>query len=480
MQSTSSKPPDREPSELERFRQEWLAELRSRKAAASTSGTVTSRNDAGEVDSPHQSSSKAVAEAPTIPTVLQRAIDSSSQVVAGAPINYTSSTYLLATPLPQKLGSALNVYRRAVQREQNGDLDDALLLYRQAFRMDPHVDQVYHREEALASIAAAQQINLQKSSASAADNPIEELTAKAQASLSVKSCAGAVSGVRVTSQVLANILAGFPDDLSFEPENEEEPVHLQMIPDELLVVFLRKLDTTSIERFASVCRKARVIALDSDIWRELVGATYQLPQVTRDEDLTSVLERYLYDYRRVYIEHPRVRMDGVYIATCHYVRPGLSDNSWVTINHLITYHRYLRFYPNGQVLSLLANEEFTPQQVIPLLKPTLRMKGFYIGTWSLTDTTVQITNLLDASGRYPLPTDDSPLPPSAHHFNSGEANRYTFVMTLSLVSRPLGRWNKMNILAYNSVRLETGDVNPVALKNERPFWFSKVRSYSVY
>lgn len=33
-----------------------------------------------------------------------------------------------------------------------------------------------------------------------------------------------------------------------------------------------------------------------------------------------------------------------------------------------------RFFPDGQVLSLLANEELGPQQVIPLLKPTLRMK----------------------------------------------------------------------------------------------------------
>src|ERR1700722_8609525 len=33
-----------------------------------------------------------------------------------------------------------------------------------------------------------------------------------------------------------------------------------------------------------------------------------------------------------------------------------------------------RFFSNGQVLSLLANEEFNPQQVVPLLKPTLRIK----------------------------------------------------------------------------------------------------------
>ena len=33
-----------------------------------------------------------------------------------------------------------------------------------------------------------------------------------------------------------------------------------------------------------------------------------------------------------------------------------------------------RFFPDGQVLSLLANEEYQPALVIPMLKPSLRMK----------------------------------------------------------------------------------------------------------
>lgn len=35
--------------------------------------------------------------------------------------------------------------------------------------------------------------------------------------------------------------------------------------------------------------------------------------------MIPIIERYALDYRRVYIEQPRVRLDGVYIATCHYV-----------------------------------------------------------------------------------------------------------------------------------------------------------------
>lgn len=51
-------------------------------------------------------------------------------------------------------------------------------------------------------------------------------------------------------------------------------------------------------------------------------------------------------------------------------------------------------------------------------------------------------------------------------------------MTLTLRSRPLGRWNKLEFDKYESINLEDGEATALGLKNERPFWFSKVRSYS--
>src|SRR6267154_5766860 len=42
---------------------------------------------------------------------------------------------------------ALEVYSRAVKHEQAGELDDALRLYRQAFRADSNVDRLYHLRE---------------------------------------------------------------------------------------------------------------------------------------------------------------------------------------------------------------------------------------------------------------------------------------------------------------------------------------------
>lgn len=46
---------------------------------------------------------------------------------------------------------------------------------------------------------------------------------------------------------------------------------------------------------------------------------YKPPQILYGLSLETVAGKYMSDYRRVYIEHPRLRLDGVYIAVCHYV-----------------------------------------------------------------------------------------------------------------------------------------------------------------
>ncbi|TFK39816.1 hypothetical protein BDQ12DRAFT_512503 [Crucibulum laeve] len=475
-------PPEEEPQELARFREEWKAELQRRRAA--TAATQAS-------SSPPQPASSSESTLPASPPAKVFVPVSVSQPRAGPSKNVLPETHpaLNGTERPTYvspgLGNALSIYRQAVYAEQRSDLDEALLLYRQAFRLDPHVDRAYHREEMLASILQGQTAAVKKLTVSAAtDEEVEQLASNLQNTLALSKPVS--TGKAVVTGTLASLISGFPQELAFEPENELESVPIKMLPDELLVLVLKKLDPTSIERFARVNKKLRVLSLDSTIWRNLVSKTYRPPQIPDIEYMIPVIEKHLSDFRRVYIEQPRVRFDGVYIAICHYVRPGLSENSWVNISHLITYHRYLRFLPNGQVLSLLANEEHSPQQVIPLLKPSLRMKGFFLGNWHLEGTTLHLTNLIDASGRFVLqglePPSSAPIHSHLHHSSnttSEDRARYVFVMSLNLRSRPLGRWNRLDMETYESISLETGDATPVALKHDRPFWFSKVRSYGL-
>lgn len=282
----------------------------------------------------------------------------------------------------QSRDDALEVYIRAVRQEQAGELDEALRLYRQAFRMNPGVDRVYYlreKREARAQEASTfsvtsvgPEIGL-KTVNGLGPGEVTRRFAQIHTKLAVHHPDRYVSGV------LARIVANFPEALFFEPEDEMAPLFLQWLPDELLVHILRYLGTKAIERFACVCRKARVITLDTAIWRlgfplviyvemalygvvidcavlivhlfhrSFVETVYKPPQISPNEILDDIVDNYSSDYRRVYVELPRVRLDGVYIAVCHYMyllqisafpchsfivtcrRHGLSENAWVNV-----------------------------------------------------------------------------------------------------------------------------------------------------
>ncbi|KAJ7504312.1 hypothetical protein B0H11DRAFT_511098 [Mycena galericulata] len=447
--------------ELARFREEWKREVQQK--LNPLPAPPAPRTQPGRI------SEYEISEDSSSGTATPQA-GPSSETISGSPTVFApTSGYFHTSTIPSAIRQALAVYTRAVQHEQSGELDEALALYRQAFRMEPNVDRAYHTQEMLASISAAQTQTVSgdigKESAD-----VDQLSTTLQHAVTIKSGEehrGIVTGT------IASLVESFPRELVFEPEDEEQPIHLNILPEELIIIIIRKLDHTSIERFAAVSRKARVLTLDPGIWRELVVLSYKPPQVPSLESMVPVVTQYHSDFRRVYVEHPRVRLDGVYIAVCYYVRPGLSENHWVNISHLITYHRYLRFFPDGKVLSLLANEDTPPAQLVHTLKPSLRRKGLFIGTWKLSGDVITISNLIDASGRFPIPPTSTPG-------NREPFARYSFSMIMSLRSRPLGRWNKLDLAEYNSVDLENGNITPLGLRHERPFWFSKVKSFPAF
>ncbi|KAH9942007.1 hypothetical protein B0H21DRAFT_878056 [Amylocystis lapponica] len=432
--------------ELARFRKAWQEEVRKKKAPPSAS---PARADPDLIPAP----SKPASDVPH--SHVRRSSASSAHAALSRPPGdvFPPKPPLAGTstvPLGPALSKAIEVYRRAVQCEQRSELDEALRLYRMAFRMDPHVDRAYHKVE---TQHAASDASDPGHGDAGKTRHGKAAAASSGGHADAEDLAAGMQAVALSPSAHAPVVH-WPRGLTFEPEDEQAKTPLQVLPDELLVLVLRNLDASAVERFATVNRKARVVSLDATIWRYaarsgFVRAVYKPPQIADDEDVGMLLRAYMEDHRRLYIEHPRVRLDGVYIAVCHYIRAGLGESAWMNVSHLITYHRYLRFYPNGQVLSLLANEELPPQQVISVLKPTLRMKGLFIGSWQLDGTMVRITDLLDPSGG---------------------ALRYTFQMMLELRSRPLGRWNRLDFRAYDST-------TPLALKHERSFWFSRVRSY---
>lgn len=116
------------------------------------------------------------------------------------------------------------------------------------------MDHAYQYEQMLSSIEYARQES----------SSINSLSSSVETSSTLKPVDSGVAPV-ITGP-LTSLLANFARNLMFEPENEEEPVFLNKLPDELLVMIIVTLDTTSIERFARVCKKARILTLDPVIW----------------------------------------------------------------------------------------------------------------------------------------------------------------------------------------------------------------------
>jgi len=137
------------------------------------------------------------------------------------------------------------------------------------------VDRAYRREQMLQSILKEQQDAL--STKHVGSFPIkegEQLPSSLKNVVNIEPKTGFVAGTKT----LANILQRIPLNVRFESENDNEPVLLDSLPSELLLLIVGKLDATSIERFATVSKKARALTLDRQIWRTLVVTTYRPPQ----------------------------------------------------------------------------------------------------------------------------------------------------------------------------------------------------------
>jgi F-box protein 9 len=185
------------------------------------------------------------------------------------------STSEASSPHPgvfRSRNDAPQVYSRAVKHEQAGELDEALRLYRQAFRMDSNVDKTYHlREQRARTSLDAISLTATTIEENAANKPAIPINARSNfvvpGVVHTKPASSPHHTERQASGLLGSILANFPMPLSFEPEDERASSPLQRLPDELLVHILSHLNAAAIEHFALVSRKARMITLDATIWR---------------------------------------------------------------------------------------------------------------------------------------------------------------------------------------------------------------------
>lgn len=165
-----------------------------------------------------------------------------------------------------------------------GNLDEALVLYRRAFKLDTNVDRAYHRslnQPAPFTVHAVKDIP-----------PTLPLSPSHGAFLSsgiVPATRGS-SGEHATATLTSIVSSFSTEPIVFAPEDEDAAVPLQLLPPELLILILRE--------FAKVCI---VCVLSSDSFQpfhsSLVSCVTMLP--SRSLQL-SIAKRDLYRWNRVF------------------------------------------------------------------------------------------------------------------------------------------------------------------------------------
>ncbi|KAI1761768.1 hypothetical protein GGR53DRAFT_504328 [Hypoxylon sp. FL1150] len=531
--------PEQIQSELENFREQWRAEVsaRSRNTAGSQGqqqqrpGAARAGPSASSSDRPSRKDEFAhrKAAARSIPQPEEEEEYIQAQSFDEPDASAASSS---RTAGGQKLGrlgdapakdrepqTALDFYEKAVEKETAGKLGDSLQLYRKAFRMDDNVDQAYrdkHFPGRWTKKPGHQQQHVNPSNASAtvpntAHHSLEGPT------LSLPDLITSFSGLRIE---------GVP------PECEGVaalPCPIAALPDEILVHILRDVavaDVGDFARLARVCRRlAYLVATEDQIWRRVClgpefgfaamhyhwqrGVTWEpldtppeildSDEVITHEELarrrqeesraaTSVFLRKLYgsSWQSMFRRRPRIRFNGCYISTVNYIRAGQSSAhqiAWNSPVHIVTYYRYLRLFRDGTAISLLTTDE--PAHVVHHMTkdnlalhqggtgphlPSAVMSNSLKGRWRLSSSLDNPdASLADMEGDLYVETE-------------GVGPKYMYRMELTFRSAGKAATARNNKLAWKgfwSYNKLTDDWAEFALKNDKPFFFSRVKSYGI-
>ncbi|USP73239.1 hypothetical protein yc1106_00513 [Curvularia clavata] len=320
-----------------------------------------------------------------------------------------------------------------------------------------------------------------------------------------------------------------PTDLSPAP-----PCPIASIPEEIMAEILEHLavqDLASFARLSQVCRRlAYLVVTEERVWKRLamgdeygfggmhftyacgIGgkplpdegmvlgtANLNLSDSEDTDELTSdpapspaVLTQLLVptpypSYRTLFRQRPRIRFNGCYISTVNYARPGQAQpttSTWSSPIHIVTYFRYLRFLRDGTCISLLTTSE--PPDVVPYLYvehlhknhhnlPTAPMKDAVLGRWRLSGPEIPSPPGANEDAQE-LGEKEGTL----HIETPGATPKYIYRMALSFGNAGKGaRNNKLTWQGYWSYNLLTDDWAEFGLKNDRAFYFSRVKSYGL-
>ncbi|KAL9636828.1 MAG: hypothetical protein Q9164_002576 [Protoblastenia rupestris] len=498
--------------ELEAFRQQWKEEVTARRKeipSVKPQTAVPSLNQSiqgrGKLPQPTPSS--------TIPKAFNilEGVEDETECYEYHDLENSDRTRRLAVAEVahpsnrQEPNSALEHYERGVEREGEGSLGDSLSHYRKAYRLDAGVDRLYKNKHFPASTSASKPTNPNPSNA--------PVTVPNPAHHSLHGPSFSMSGLIASFQNLS-----IPGEETSTDHSSPPLCPISKLPSEILIAILDHiavLDPALFARLAQVCKRlAYLVSTEDRIWQHvcldsefglksmhyawtLTVTGKPLPTTIAEID-NHLLRATLHapaepialspiypSYKVMFHQRPRLRFNGCYISTVNYIRPGAATASQATWNSpvlIVTYYRYLRFFRDGTCASLLTTTE--PIDVVHHLTkenlhshhagglPSSVMNHALHGRWKLSGDPYVDGDLGD-EGIVHIETEGA---------DAGKPQpKYIYKVMLQLKSATkiptATRNNKLAWIGYWSYNTLTGDWAEFGLKNDRAFFWSRVKSY---
>ncbi|KAI3652500.1 hypothetical protein MP228_001925 [Amoeboaphelidium protococcarum] len=363
---------------------------------------------------------------------------------------------------------AIQYYKEATQLERNGKLTEALTSYRKAYKLDEFVEDLIHSEQK--SAGKSSQVNKNSDNQQSIKKSDKQLS-----DLDIEQLLNDLHNLKI-------------DNVIVKASNYRHNTHISQLPAEIFTSFIlpqvAQMDAPSVERFGQVCRQFYKYTRDDNLWKQV--CRYYHRSSSQSLAIASPLPNDQL-YRDLFLSTPRLRYDGVYISRCTYARQGLSEHTFSQPYHLVVYYRFLRFYPDGSVISLLSNRE--PQDVISMINQDEYFAQQKIRSKQKVDTVVGAKESGEdrlMRGMYFLDIEQNinsnnnnnksskgyavkiSLEDSAHRKDS------VFHMVLNLSYTHRGAWNKLGWSEYYSVKGSTS--TEYSLHQFKPYYFSRVKS----
>ncbi|KAI4124862.1 MAG: hypothetical protein LQ338_004588 [Usnochroma carphineum] len=433
--------------------------------------------------------------------------------------------------------SALEHYEKAVEREDQGNLGDSLRLYRQAFRLDASVDRIYKNKHFPPSNTMIKPADPNPSNAPVTvpntahhslDGPSAGSVLELIASFSTLSILTALPPTEgspppscpiatLPSEILIEILlrTAIADIASF--------ARLSLVCKRL--AYLAATEDRIWERichgheygFAAMHYTWATTITGDPLSPKTILQSPSIPLSSSDSLDTSALTpshtipfRTLPppsplpltptypSYKTMLRTRPRIRFNGCYISTVNYHRPGASSTpSNVTYTSpvlIVTYYRYLRFFRDGTCISLLTTAE--PVDVVHHLTkenlhaqhnrestlPSAVMRHALRGRWRLSGSLSPDTRTAQEKEAAAGEEVEAEAEGDVHVETEGVDPKYMYKMHMSLRSAGRAGGTRNNKLVWKgfwSYNRLTDDWAAFTLRNDRAFFWSRVRSYGM-